>query len=78
MAHRRSPASRDRREVLTTRVHRADERRHDLTTDSQAREQVGGIPPRESYESTGHYHWRMRHKNLARPRLKTGRVHEIR
>ena len=35
------------------------------------------LPRRDEYESTGHYHWRLCHKNLARPIYASGRARQI-
>ena len=69
MSHKRSPASRDRREIIRTRIHRAQSHR-----DGDGSKWPDGLPRVGDYESAGHYHWRSRHKNLAKPLRYSGPV----
>ena len=69
MSHKRSAASLESREIRATRIARAIEKRYgDGSGFPDGMPRVGG------YESEGQYHWRLRHKNLAKPHLKSQRV----
>ena len=82
MPHRRSAQSLDRRDILHTRLARARTLKEhtgshwpvDHGTTASGAAWVQSTPRPTDHESTGHYHWRMRRKNLAKPRHSSGRV----
>ncbi len=77
MASYKSPSGKrwasrqETRDILATRRDKAEQRRLGLQA------QTFDEPQGHSYESAGHYHWRLDHKNLAKPILRTRRVKRI-
>ena len=65
---KRAQARRESGEILVTRRAKAKERATGLSVKEYV--EVSG----KGYESAGHYHWRLLHKNLAKPILRTRRV----
>ncbi len=78
MASHKSPSGRrwlnrrETRDILATRRDIAEQRRLGLSSPEVV--EMSG----HGYESTGHYHWRLGHKNLVKPVLRTRRVKTIR
>ena len=72
MASHKSPSGqrwvdrRESRDILATRRARSQERRIIA--------KYGDEYDGRGYESAGHYHWRLLHKNLAKPVLRTRNV----
>ncbi len=69
---KRFAARRETRDILATRRGKA---RHalDIKTSAWLGDEASG----RGYESAGHYHWRLGHKNLAKPVLRTRRVKTV-
>ena len=83
MSHKRSRGSQTRRDVAWTRNARTKAAKEGTnsswpvdrgTYNGTSRVWVQVTPRPTDHESAGHYHWRMRHKNLSKPVLQTGPV----
>jgi hypothetical protein len=72
MAHKRSAARLDSREIERTRRARAE-----ALKEGTGSAWPDGMPRPGDYESVSHYHYRMNHKNLSRPILTNGPVHVV-